>query len=178
MRWLTLVTVFLVVSSDNLIADETPKKIKPVVVWSGKDSGVAKETFNRCQSDKEWSATWDAHQNEGGQAGQPSPTIDFDSHMVIALFQGKGSQNWGLFIHEIQDERDRLRIRFITGYYQTASIPESETDRLKLQTQSYAIVVLPKCDKEVVFEEATDRDAERRPSKWKERGKLKPVNAK
>jgi hypothetical protein len=161
----------LVASSLNaaVMAGEPREKVKPIVVWTGTDSGQTTASVARCMSKEQWRATWKAHQNEGGDDGRAPPEVDFDGHMILAIFRGTGSQNYGLFDFEVLDESDCLRVRYITGYYQTGGLPDSEAERRKLDTQSYAFLVLPKTSKAIVFEEAKNI---RTRSGWVERGRI------
>jgi len=158
-------------------AGDPPRKIKPVVVWTGKDSTLSKPAFSRCLSAAEWRKTWKAHAKEGGDIG-PMPNIDFDSFMVLALFEGNGHQNYGLRIFEILDEPDGLRVRHETAYYQIGGLPQSEADELKLQTRSYAFVVVPRSDKAVTFEHGRRTTSDKPPAKWERVGTVPAVERK
>src|SRR4051794_40171266 len=94
---LFLVPVLLVVTPVS--ADELPRKLKPVVVWTGTDSKQAKMSFARCCSQKEWQTTWHKHQSSTAKAkSQRCPEVDFDSYMVVVIFHGESFQNTGIEI--------------------------------------------------------------------------------
>lgn len=159
-------------------AGEPPAKIRPVVVWTGTDSSLSKPSFVRCRSADEWASTWDAHAKEGGDAGRAPPKVDFGSYMVFALFQGDGTQNRGLVVVEVLDEPDGLRVRYETAYYQTAGLSDSEADRRRLDTRSFAFVIIPRSDKAITFESGTRSRNDMPPGDWKKVGAAPAVGRK
>jgi hypothetical protein len=178
MKWVIASCLAVALGCVLALAADPPRKVKPVVVWSGIDSGQSKPVFCRCRSADEWQATWKAHQHEGGDAGRAAPEVDFESFMVLALFQGDGSQNYGLVVVEIVDEADGLRVRYETGYYQIAGIPDSEADRRKLDTRSFAFIVIPRSDKAITFESGTRQRTNLPPGDWKQVGTVPAVGRK
>jgi hypothetical protein len=98
--------------------------------------------------------------------------------MVLALFQGDGSQNHGLIVVEILDEPDGLRLRYETAYYQTAGFSDSEADRRKLDTRSFAFVVIPRSDKAITFESGTRSRNDMPPGDWKKVGAAPTIRRK
>jgi hypothetical protein len=168
MRCLTVALTVSVLAVVGAVAGDSPRKVRPIVVWSGTDSGRSKPAYDRCRSAAEWAATWEAHTKEGGDAGREAPGVDFESYMVLGLFQGDGVQNRGLDVVEVIDEPDCLRVRYVTAYYQIIGLPDSEADKRRLETRSYALAVLPRSDKAVVLEEGNVRTK----SDWKERGRI------
>jgi hypothetical protein len=172
MRGFTWLAVASFVLAPAAWSADPPTKLKPVVVWTGLDSAQAKPWVARCITEEQWRETWKAHGTENGGRARAFPEVDFGAYMVLAVFQGQGSQNYGLFDFEITDESDCLRVRYVTGYYQIGGIPESNADERRLDTQSYAFLVLPKSNKAIVFEEAKDV---RTRTGWKERGRIAAV---
>jgi hypothetical protein len=169
MRWLIWLALTATSLNSAALAGDPPKNFKPVVVWTGTDSGQTKASVARCVSKDQWQATWKAHEHEGGEAGRLAPEVDFERYMVLAVFQGENVQNHGLFHFEVMDETDCLRVRYVTGYFQTAGHSDSEADKRRLETQSYAFLVLPKSSKAIVFEEAKDVRAR---TGWVEQGRI------
>jgi hypothetical protein len=162
-------------------AADPPQKIKPIMVWSGIDSGCAKESFARSTSQDEWRKTWKLHSVEGGDAGRRTPDVDFDSYMVLSLFDGEGSQNHGVVLIEIINEANCLRVRYAVPLYQTGEIPDSEDAKLRLATRSYAFVILPRSDKTIIFEEGQphrEGGGEVTYKDWKEKGRSAAVKPK
>lgn len=188
MRWLVLVVIVPVIAAAPAVR---PKSIKPVINWTGTDSKVAKESFARCSSQKEWEVTWLNHQaDKNGEYSQKCPEVDFDSCMVIAVFHGKSYENTGIEVLAVNEDRDCVRVRYRPATYQVAfsfppvtfgeSAGESPKQRegggektLKrpYDTQSYVFIVLPKSPKPVILEEDL-RDRLDGPSVWYEQAKL------
>lgn len=178
MRSLILVGLSLAIFGHPAPASDPPRKIKPALVWHGNDSGQARGSFACCRTRAEWQATWEAHQKEGGDAGRPAADVDFDSFMVVAIFHGDGSDNFGIDVDEVVDDAGCLRIRYRVLYYQTAfNFSESEAERLKRATRSFAVAVLPRSGKALVFEEAKHRPDDKTHI-WKERGRVAAVERK
>ena len=144
---------------------ESPTTLTPIVTWSGIDSNCDKFGVERCHSVAEWEAVWKKHR--GVETPQSTrPEIDFVSYMVIAIFDGQSSQNYGLTIAEIVNGEKSIRVRFRPHWYQIAGLPMSEADDLKLRTQSFVFVVLPTSEKSIVIEDDV-KDNSRALPKWR-----------
>jgi hypothetical protein len=176
-----LVPVLLVVLPPS--SEELPRKLKPVVVWTGTDSKQAKMSFARCCSQKDWEATWHQHQSSEAKAkGQGCPEVDFDSYMIVAIFNGKSFQKTGIEIVTVTEEKNCLRVRYKPLWFQVGFIrPErgsgpakGETKTDAYETQSYAFVVLPKSQKAIVLEEDV-RNLIPDPPVWKKRATLEAL---
>ncbi len=168
MRYLIVLAVTASLGPTSASAEETPRKLKPVITLTGTDSKQIKESFARCGSQMEWVDTW--HKHKGGDAEvdrRTCPVVDFESYIVVAIFHGKSSVNEGITVMAVTDETDCVRVRYRPSWFQTAfsSKPKS------YDTQSYAFVVLPKSPKVLVLEEDV-RDNLREPPIWKERARL------
>ncbi len=176
MRWhLVVPAAFstLLFSFTQLHSADAPNKIKPVMILSGSDSGVSKPLTELCRSDKELRAVWDKHQD--GDDRHHCPDMNFDSFMVIAMFLGTVEGKASIWVFEIVEDADAIHVRIFAGGPQTGVTEEeeSEADRLKRITRSYAFVVLPTSKKKVIVEEDELRSLVD-PHKWKE-SKLFPV---
>jgi hypothetical protein len=169
----------------QLHAADTPTKIKPAVILSGKHSAITKPMLERCSSVKEFAKVWEKHQD--GDDRESFPVVDFDSFMVIAVFEGTYSEEGAsIYVEEVVEDAEviHLRLRFLSKGYQTgvvgvvedgANMPEkSEADRLKRITQSYVLIVLPTSKKAVVIEEGGNSGDR----KWKETNRLAVVGKK
>ncbi len=154
-------------------AAELPRKLKPVVVWTGTDSKQAKMSFARYCSRKDWSATWHKHQSTDRKGNkQRCPEVDFDSHMVVAIFQGKSFQDTGIEVITVTDEKNCIRIRYKPMSFQVAYIePPAKGETDSYETQSYAFLVLPKSQKAIVLEEDV-RSLIHDPPLWKKRSTI------
>jgi hypothetical protein len=154
MRWLSASVACTMIVIGSASAGDPPTKVRPVIEWTGTDSSVPKSSYIRCQSPKELQAAWKDHYKDRDHAHRaaPVPEVDFDRYMLLALFQGNGSQNYGLYVIEILDEPAGLRVRYGVSGYQVA-LALSEEDRRYMATRSYAFVVIPRSDKVVTFEQ-------------------------
>jgi hypothetical protein len=175
---LFLVPVLLVVAP--VPATEVPRKLKPVVVWTGIDSKQAKMSFARCCSQKDWEEIWHKHQSNAKAKTPSCPQVDFDSYMVVAIFQGKSCQDTGIEIVSVTEEKKCLRIRYKPLWFQVGFVrPERGSRPAKCEvetyeTQSYAFVVLPKSQKAIVLEEDV-RTLIPDPPVWKKRATLEAL---
>ncbi len=141
---------------------------RPVVVWSGADSGIAKEAAFRVVSVEEWTRVWNDHASNlertpCGVERVQRPEIDFGNYMVVAIFGGSRSNTAGLKVVEIRDGEDELVIGFDWLTYQTMEPGDATTP--------YGFVVLPRSGKPVVLRVDTRnlmQRSENRPPKWRE----------
>jgi hypothetical protein len=181
MRWLVVFgSMVLPVDSIGFAADP-PRKVKPVVAWMGIDSKQTKDSFARCGSPNDWQATWNGHRAQEKTADDPTrPEVDFDSHIVIAVFR-KTSR---IRVSEVVEEEDCVRVRYQPWGNQIIFVPDSakgtvktmelgrgELDPGKPYLLSFAFVVLPKTSKVVVLEEDV-QDWIGKPPVWKEQAKF------
>ena len=174
--------------------EECPRTFKPVVTWGGEYSANDEKGFVRCVSAKQLHELWRKHApskliddlklerakqrvpdviNDGHQS---CPDVDFKSHMVVAIFNGKGYADAGITIGSIIEHEKQLIVRYRVLEYQTAVEPGvPERDR---RTQSYAFAVIPVSSKEIVFEEdEANGISERNEPRWKSKGRIPPLNA-
>jgi hypothetical protein len=176
---LILFGAILPLNVSSASADDFPRKIKPVVTWTGTDSKQAEELFARCSSPEDWRAIW--HKHCGGDknaAGLSCPKVDFDGYMVLALFHGSSSQNHGIKLIELIEKKSCLHVRYRPEWYQIgffAGMPE--VDWKKLDTQSFVFAVLPTSKKAIVLEEDVQHLIGH-PPVWKERSKIAAVGKK
>jgi hypothetical protein len=173
MRYQALLVVAALSPTMPARSEDLPRALKPVVVWTGTDSKQAKESFACCRSQAEWEASWNKHQGRDEKAeGQPCPQVDFDTHMVIVLFHGESSQNHGIDVVSVSEERECVRLRYRPSWYQVGVSREGAAGPPRSHaTQSYAFVVLPRSRKAVVLEEDIQHYIGK-PPEWEERAKL------
>jgi hypothetical protein len=171
MRRLLLFVISSALAVASTSAQDLPKKLKPVFVYTGIDSKQTKQSFTRCTSQKEWQARWQEHRGAEEKNDRcRCPEIDFDSFMVVVIFHGKSDCNDGLEIVSTVEEKDCVRVRFKPMWYQIAG-------RGDYDTQSYVFCVLPRSQKAIVFEEDV-KSIIADPPKWKEQAKLPAVEKK
>lgn len=147
--------------------DPEARGITPVVVIAGSDSACSKAECTSCRNRKEWATVWQKHIGDrAGRGRQVLPEVDFESFMVVAIFQGESSQNYGLHIVEVLERASSVRVRFQPLWYQIPSSPSSESDELKLRTQSFAFLVIPRAEKKIIVENNVQRVIDS-PPVWK-----------
>jgi hypothetical protein len=176
---LFLLSAFLV--PGMVAAQDQPRKLKPVMVWTGSDSNQSQESFNRCETQKDWEAIWLKH---CGPDWRPFPQIDFDAYMIIVIFTKEGGSDRGITVKEVSEEKAHVRLRYWLMTYQVASgnfAPPGqektgpvEAPFQKEVARSYLFVILPKSPKAIVFEEDI-RNLISGPPVWKERARLPAV---
>jgi hypothetical protein len=179
---LVVLGILVMAVGSVLFGAELPRKVKPVVVWTGTDSKQAKDSFSRCCSPADWLAIWKAHSGREGNAERVGyPEVDFDSYMVIAVFQ-KTSR---LRLVEVVEEKECVRVRSQPWGNQIAFIPTNVNgfevkvfdlgrgliDLEKPYPLSFAFVVLPKGNKAVILEEDV-QDLIGKSPVWKERARF------
>ncbi len=171
MRWLTPLIGILLVSPSGGSADELPRKIKPVMVWTGTDSKQTKQSFARCGSQKEWEAIWQKHRSSNKKTPRdPCPDVDFASYMVVVVFYGKSDSNTGISVKEVGEEKECIRLRYKPRWYQTAFLADA-TGSEEGWRKTFAFVVLPRSAKTIILEEDV-QNIINAPAVWKEQAKL------
>lgn len=180
MRWmiLFLTTGLLLASSIGADpkSDTAAKKIKPIVQLGGSDSAIKKEEFLRCTTVKEWEQLWKRHR-EGKSPIETNQylEVDFDTHIVIAIFQGEQGFHGPVDVKEVNESQECLTVRFEIGSVQTGDgIGGEQIKPVRLEAGSYSFIVLPKSKKHIKFE--IDKRSEiAAPPLWKECGQLPAV---
>ncbi len=178
MLLMTLFSGLLCGTESNGPKLDLPRKLAPVVIFNGVDSRQAKESFVRCDSLKEWKSIWEAHCGPG--KATTDLDIDFDSHMVIAIFSSRSRLRPG----DISEFGSFIRLRYHPWGDQIIFAPDpdgkkvrvidsgrGEIDLDKPRMLSFAFVVLPKRTKPVIVEENVQHVIGD-PAVWKERAKL------
>jgi hypothetical protein len=151
-------------------SDPPTQKMKPVIVWSDIDSHITEPRFLCLRSADEWAKIWRLHKGRAPDDSlcPPPPEIDFSSYMVVALFNGSYSQDLGLTIDRVDDQKDVIRLRYERNVYSVAGRP------IRTKTYDYAFVVLPKSKKPVLIEEKVLGETRESAVSWRERAHLEP----
>jgi hypothetical protein len=187
MHWFAVFSTMAITVASVGYAADSPRKIKPAVVWTGIDTKQAKDFFARCCSPKDWQATWNAHRGSGNTANPPDcPEIDFDSYMVIAVFRDTSR----IRISDIVEEKECIRVRYQPWGNQVVFIPDPERSTVKVveagrgeihpekpRTLSFAFAVLNKGNKAIVIEEDVQPILGKQPV-WEERAKFSALQEK
>jgi hypothetical protein len=172
-RYLAAISFIAVLFGSVSVADELPRAIKPVVVWTGTDSSVTKQSFSRCISVKQLGRTWDEHW--GKKRLWRPPEVDFDSHMLIAIFNGDGGQDAGISVTKVVEEKNLIKVRYRVLYYQVGFTADDELPDLR--TRSFAFAVLPASGKEIIFDEDVNNTIGSDPV-WKKVGQIPAIEKK
>jgi hypothetical protein len=151
-------------------AGDPPPKVRPVILWVGTDSGCKEPSVACCRSVDEWCRTWNAHQDGGGDDGRDRPVIDFETHMVLAVFQGEGGRDGGLRMFEVLDEAEGLKVRYFSAGIQTVFVPGAEIPTKPRTQRNYVFAVVPRSDKAVTFERGQRHRLDEPPGDWKQEG--------
>ena len=145
-----------------------------MVVWTDIDSHITKPSFSCLRSASEWQKVWRVHKGCSSDDGlcPPTPDVDFDSYMVIALFNGPYAQDLGLSIDSVDNEKDAIRLRFERNVYAVGGEPMRPKT-----TYDYAFVVVPKSKKAIVIQERVLKERAEPPEKgvWRERARIEPA---
>jgi hypothetical protein len=178
MHWSIVIMGITIAAGSVAQAADFPKKITPVMVWTGTDSQQTKESFVRCCSVEDWQATWAAHLGYMKYAHPPAcPDVDFHSYMVIAVFRKTSN----IRVIEVVEQEECVRFRYHPCGNQTVDVPSpgsgpvkilevgrGEVDPSKPYLLSFAFAVLPRCNKTIIVEEDV-QDVIGNPPVWKER---------
>lgn len=121
---------------------------KPLVAISGTDSHVKNESYERVETQGEWSNALARHLGTSvDDAYRPVIEVDFDKCFVIVVFRGDQIQVRQLIVDKLTEEKESITLRFSELGYQ---IGNSGPNPLPPEVQRpYAFVVLPKSDKPV-----------------------------
>lgn len=158
---------------------QAPQKMaKPGVTFRGEHSSIAKKRYVKITDAQAWAKLWSEHigkpiKRDYGYYYNPNnvPVIDFDRHMVVAIFQGEKWNSAGVKVHEIL-AGDELTLRFDDLSYQTTVIEMGDDNTPKQKkSKPFGMFVLPKTDKAIVLQENV-QGLIGKPPKWQARGKL------
>jgi hypothetical protein len=151
-------------------AQKATAVVSPCVALTGTRSHVSERGYRRITSVKDWVTLWQKHkgQKDGEQYDLyfdplEIPVIDFDRYMVIAVFQGNGSNSAGLNAVSVLEEQERIVLRFDDKTYQTIG-----PDGGGKQVTVYGFFVFPRSSKPVTLEEQV-QGLKGKPDEWKER---------
>lgn len=162
------------------------RQMKPALVWTGTDSKIDKEAFVRCTSQPECDELWQKHRgvNPWGTVVQQQkddsqeldhcqycPQVDFDSHMIVAVFSGRGAHE-GMSVKSVLDERDFVRIGYKVETSQPGPArPNAPRTPARKPAQGYVFAVLPRSEKPIILEQDVRREINA-PPVWIERARL------
>ena len=122
---------------------------KPLIVISGADSHVKKQSYQRIASPADWARVWASHQGTTvGDASGRVMEVDFSRCVVVVIFRGGRINVGGIKINSLSETANSTIIRFTEVTYQTAGASNNEPPR-----RPYAFVVIPKTNKRIVLQE-------------------------
>ena len=162
---LLLVGVVLVGVSEGRSDDKADVTgTKPLITLHGRNSKIKKPKLVRITTAEAWRALWLEHQTGSAMPADvpgdlESADLDFEKVMVIAVFEGEGSNCRGYSSHSVNVVEGRIRVRVLAHTYQSGiDTPD---------TRAWGILVLLRSNKEVVLEHDV-RSLLADPPKWKE----------
>lgn len=172
MRRTTLAVLSLAAALAAAALAGEPKKSQPCVgIWGAK-SAVKERTIQRVTNAEDWTALWLRH--AGADPATHSayynaagvPDVDFTRCMVVAILQGERVNSAGVRIESIEEDDERVLVRFDDRSYQTAG-PDGGAQRCT----AYGFFVVPRSTKPLVVEEDVQSMIGKAPS-WKERARF------
>lgn len=108
---------------------------------SGSASKIETPRYVRILSRGEWQDLWNAHAKDGA----PGPEVDFETHMVVAVFKGKTWNCRGIALEKAIEGNDSIEVFLCPLYYQSGPKADRATP--------FGIFVLPKSSKKIVVKE-------------------------
>jgi len=142
--------------------------VNPVVAGvSGIDSRLHERQLERV-----WNAdTWAKRSKQilGKPAGPPLPVVDFSRDEGIVISYGAVVNCRGLYLREVEETREHVRLRYDRVSYQTLQRPGQKP----VPVYPYLFLVLKRSNREVILEENVQNLIGGVPV-WKERARLAP----
>ncbi len=147
---------------------------RPIVVWTGPNSAVDKQTYARITDRNEWEKTWKRHiGNRGDKDGDGKevavPEVDFDAYMVVALLDGDTFNSRGFDAFSITEDKEQVVFRFQARHFSTAG-----PDGGAIAVRPYGFFLLPRSTKRLVFERDV-RALNNEAPKWQEVARAEKV---
>jgi hypothetical protein len=144
---------------------------RPAVAWMGAHSRIIAPRFVRVATPEAWADLWHEHTGEGRKFKEfpyaIPPEIDFSRFMVVAYFRGASHNSDGERVESIDVTPERVRIRFESAGFQTASVTPGQPDR-GVPVEPFGIWVIDRTNLPIVIEENVQELLDR-PPVWKER---------
>ncbi|MBL9001324.1 MAG: hypothetical protein JNK25_09335 [Phycisphaerae bacterium] len=148
----------------------------PLVTFSGSFSAERVRGITRPADQASWRDVWTRHQGERAEKDSfgevIAPEIDWTNCMAVAIFEGLARNNRGLYVVGIEDQPERVLLRYDGRTYQTASFGD-QPDRGNTVTP-YGLFILPRSSKTLVIEENT-QNLLGQPPIWTERARFDGV---
>lgn len=170
MRTKLFVIVVVCAAALSLIAADARKPdnvAAPLTTFTGNNSHVKRQTYERIQSPDAWKKTWLGHLGmKEDTIYRPAMEVDFSRCEVIAIFEGDSWNSCGFRIDSVAENGNSIVVRFDDISYQTAG-PDGGGDRVT----PFAFVVLPKSQKPIALEDNVQQYIGHPPA-WKEVARL------
>lgn len=136
--------------SVNAAPEEKKEKNSPgnsmtfTTIDNGSQSGIGERGLHVARTEAEWTALWKRHTSRT-QPAPPTPKVDFNADMVIAVFAGtKKSGGYSLGISRIKEAGNKLMVDVVE------SSPRPGAMTTMALTQPFHIVKLQKSSLPVV----------------------------
>jgi hypothetical protein len=162
---LCMASAGIAVSAD----DGAQRSTLPYVTLTGKDSHITRPSYHHVTSESEWNKVWRRHRGEKESLhydlvfDPDLPEVNFDKCVVIAVFRGVGQRNAGLKTIGLTEEKDKIVLKLLDMWYQTAGRSYHRTPGNSSSGQEdvgkdpdvtvYGFFVIPKSNKPIMLEE-------------------------
>ena len=96
------------------------------LLLSGDDSAIGEAGQQLVHTQEGWQALWASHLGpdavdpQTGEVSPAAPELDFETHLVVAVFVGRGVTARGLKLESYASDDEQLTIRYMVRSYQTA----------------------------------------------------------
>jgi hypothetical protein len=136
---------FETVAEPGVPSKPSDSDIPIYTIEKGTKSGIKTEERVCIKDDGEWRTLWRRHRS-GSLVSDPTPNVDFEHCMVLAVFQGEGNANHGLVsVDRVKVLSDKVMV-FINE-----SEPDTPGGNEKSTTSCFHIVKAGKTTLPVVF---------------------------
>ena len=165
---------------------------KPLVSLSGAQTRIEGRSYHRLTSAEEFQGLYMRHLGHKPEEFDDYynrhgvPLVNFERCMVIAIFQGDSFNSAGVYVHSVEEDDERILVRFDDRSYQTSGgFSKSEDlvtgvpgaggdDGGRQRVRAWGMFVLPRSAKAVVLEENV-QNIIGDPPEWRERARLDPL---
>ena len=130
--------------------DQGPRIVQAVRTWSGADSQATESGYFCVVSQDEWVSLWKQHAGVGSAV----PKVNFDTDLVVAVFETQGFSSYGVRLSYILQERDGLSVHVTSETYQSASLLGAPQGTPVPRGAPYGIFVIPRMAKSLSIVES------------------------
>lgn len=142
-------------------AESTDTPLRPTMLLQGSHSQIKKERVQKIDSSEVWKKLWSEHRGKRAEAEynerDQDLDIDFDSHTVVAIFVGNGTDDCEVFTLRRGDStviQFHPRVWQIEGmiFGRQRTVEELRYEAMCRASAPYAFVILPKTNQKIEVE--------------------------